>query len=123
MKTAYIYIIVIVIFFGLPMAYWAYDQSQPGKYDGLATCIKDSGTKFYGAFWCSHCANQKTAFGKSAALLPYVECSTADQKGLLPVCAEVGIKSFPTWVFPDGTRQEGEIAPEVLAEKTGCVVE
>ena len=29
----------------------------------------------YGAFWCSHCFDQKQAFGKDAmADFPYVEC-------------------------------------------------
>ena len=29
----------------------------------------------YGAFWCSHCFEQKQAFGAEAAHeLPYVEC-------------------------------------------------
>lgn len=33
------------------------------------------GAKFYGAFWCSHCYDQKVQFGAQAAeLLPYVEC-------------------------------------------------
>lgn len=29
----------------------------------------------YGAFWCSHCYDQKQAFGAEAmAAFPYVEC-------------------------------------------------
>lgn len=80
---------------------------KPGQYDELARSIADSGAKFYGAFWCPHCQEQKAQFGKSAQLLPYVECSTPDTKGQLPICAEKEIKTYPTWIFKDGTRHTG----------------
>ena len=76
---------------------------RPGRLDGFATCIKDSGALFYGAFWCPHCQNQKAMFGSSAKLLPYIECSTPDSKGMLPVCTEAGIEGFPTWKFANVT--------------------
>lgn len=32
--------------------------------------------KMYGAFWCSHCYDQKQAFGKEAyARINYIECA------------------------------------------------
>ncbi len=41
----------------------------------LAKRLKAAGAKMYGAFWCSHCFEQKQSFGKDAvADLPYVEC-------------------------------------------------
>lgn len=41
----------------------------------LARKLHDMGAKVYGAFWCSHCFDQKQAFGKQAmADFPYVEC-------------------------------------------------
>ena len=41
----------------------------------LAKRLKAAGAKMYGAFWCSHCFEQKQAFGKEAmADFPYVEC-------------------------------------------------
>lgn len=41
----------------------------------LAQRLKAAGAQFYGAFWCSHCLEQKQIFGKAAsAELPYVEC-------------------------------------------------
>ena len=46
----------------------------PGKYDAFATCLKDEGAVFYGAFWCTHCQATKKMFGASQKLLPYVEC-------------------------------------------------
>jgi hypothetical protein len=88
--------------------------------DIFATCIADSGATFYGAFWCSHCNSQKDAFGSSQKLLPYVECSTPDGRGQNASCADAGVTAYPTWEFPDGSRQEGEVALATLAEKTGC---
>lgn len=82
--------------------------------------MKDKGATFYGAFWCSHCQAQKALFGKSVKLLPYVECSTPDAKGQLPICIEKGIASYPTWVFPDLSTTTGEVPLDTLAEKTGC---
>jgi thiol-disulfide isomerase/thioredoxin len=92
----------------------------PGKYDGFAQCIKDSGTVFYGAFWCPHCKAQKEQFGSSVKFLPYVECSTLDAKGQTQNCMDKKISSYPTWEFPDGTRLTGEIPLSQLSEKTSC---
>lgn len=97
-------------------------QSDPGKYDAFSQCLKDKGAVFYGAFWCPHCQNQKAMFGKSAKLLPYVECSTPDGRGQVPLCQEKEIKGYPTWEFADGSRETGEVSLAKLAEKTGCLL-
>lgn len=94
----------------------------PGKYDTFATCLKDKGAVFYGAFWCPHCQAQKKMFGSSVKLLPYVECSTADGKNQTQVCIDKKIASYPTWEFTDGSRLTGEIPLAQLAEKTSCVL-
>ncbi|MDE2399965.1 MAG: hypothetical protein KGL67_03085 [Patescibacteria group bacterium] len=100
----------------------------PGKYDAFATCLKDKGATFYGAFWCPHCQAQKRAFGSSAHLLPYVECSTADGGGQLQVCIDKGIKSYPTWILADGTRIPDDspdgagVKLETLASATSCTL-
>ena len=99
---------------------WIYSQSQPGQYDAFAKCLKDQGAVFYGAFWCPHCQKQKAMFGKSARLLPYVECSTRDGRNKLGVCVEKDIEGYPTWEFADGSRLVGEVALSKLSEKTGC---
>ncbi len=96
------------------------EAGKPGQYNSLATCLGEAGAKFYGAFWCPHCNNQKKAFGKSSELLPYVECSTPDGKGQTQVCLDNQIQSYPTWIFADGTRLTGEQTPQALAEKTAC---
>ncbi len=94
----------------------------PGKYDEFATCLKDKGAIFYGAFWCPHCQAQKKLFGSSTKLLPYVECSTADGNAQTQICIDKNVESYPTWEFADGTRLNGEIPLTQLAEKTACVL-
>lgn len=95
-------------------------SSRPGVYDGFAQCLKDKGVTFYGAFWCPHCQSQKALFGRSVSLLPYVECSTPDGKDQLQQCKDKQIQSYPTWEFADGSRVNGELTLQQLAEKTQC---
>jgi len=95
-------------------------SSGPGKYDTFATCLKDKGAVFYGAFWCSHCQATKKLFGSSQKLLPYVECSTPDGRSQVQACVDKKITSYPTWEFADGSRLEGEVTLEQLATKTSC---
>jgi len=107
-------------------------DSGPGELDDFAGCLKDKGVIFYGAFWCPHCAAQKARFGKSAELLPYVECSTPDSRGQLQICKDKNITSYPTWDFPASadptglatttTRLTSEVELVTLAEKTGCIL-
>lgn len=86
----------------------------------FVACLKEKGAEFYGAFWCPHCQNQKDLFGAAADNLPYIECSTADGKSVLPVCVEKKIEGYPTWIFADGSRESGELSLARLAEKTSC---
>ena len=99
-------------------------ESTPtaGKYDTFAQCLKDNGAVFYGAFWCPHCQSQKKLFGSSVKLLPYVECSTLDGQGQLQVCKDKKISGYPTWEFKDGSRLNGEIPLQELADKTSCTL-
>jgi hypothetical protein len=111
-------IIVIALVAGL--IWLVKTPGRPGKLDAFATCIKNSGAIFYGAFWCPHCQNQKALFGSSAKLLPYVECSTPDGKGQLQACSDAGVTGYPTWKFPDGTVESGEVSLARLSELTSC---
>lgn len=118
-KTAIIWVIGILAFGGL-VAWLIMTPGKPGKLDAFAGCLSESGAKFYGAFWCPHCQNQKALFGRSARLLPYVECSTPDGQSQLPVCRDANIGSYPLWEFSDGSRLSGNIPLETLSEKTSC---
>lgn len=118
--------IAILILLGISacLATYVYVQGLPPPahlYDSLAKCIAQSSTTFYGAFWCPHCAAQKTKFGTGAQYLPYVECSNPDHSEDA-VCVDAGVKNYPTWVFADGSRAVGVQTPAQLAAKTGCVL-
>lgn len=119
MNRKVIWILIVLVFIG-GVVWLIRTPGKPGKLDALATCIKDSGALFYGAFWCPHCQNQKAMFGSSAKLLPYVECSTPDGKGQLPICTDAGVTGYPTWKFPDGTEKSGEVSLADLSTLTSC---
>lgn len=121
MKNKKIIITIVVLLLIIAGTVWlAKLPRTPGKYDAFATCLGEKGAKFYGAFWCPHCRNQKAMFGKSATLLPYVECSTPDGNGRTQVCTDKKIEGYPTWEFANGERLNGEIPLATLAEKTSC---
>ena len=113
-------ILIAVIVLGVGASFLV--GAQSGKLDTFATCLKDKGVVFYGAFWCPHCQATKRMFGRSAKLLPYVECSLPSGKGQVQVCLDKKIESYPTWEFPDGTRITGERTLQELADKSGCVL-
>lgn len=104
------------------IALYVSKNSKPGPLDAFARCLKEKNAVFYGAYWCPHCQTQKKMFGKSEKFLPYVECSTPDGQGQLPVCQEKKIEGYPTWEFADKSREAGEVPLEKLAEKTGCIL-
>lgn len=102
------------------IGYAIYDSMQPGRYDQFATCLKDKGLTFFGAYWCPHCAAQKKIFGKSAKKLPYVECAIPGSNEMTQACADKKIQNFPTWAGPGETRTEGELSLQDLATRSGC---
>src|SRR3990167_8799212 len=115
-KKLLILTIIIVVFFGA--VYWLYPiKSQPtvGKYDEFAKCLASSGVTMYGAYWCSHCQNEKRNFGSSFQYVPYVECTQE-----VELCRAKGVAGYPTWITEDGKKYEGEQGLNRLAEISGC---
>lgn len=96
--------------------------ANAAKLTGFAQCISGSGAKFYGAWWCPHCADQKKEFGDAVKYLPYIECSTPDGNSQTQVCMDQKIQGYPTWKFPNGTQQEGVLTFQQLASSTGCAI-
>lgn len=109
-------IIIVVAIYGAASK----PKQTSGNYDAFAQCLTDKGAKFYGAYWCSHCKSQKEMFGTSIEKVNYIECSTADGNSQTKVCEDAKIAGYPTWEFADGSRLEGEVSLEDLAQKTGC---
>ncbi|MBX4198357.1 hypothetical protein KW782_03425 [Candidatus Parcubacteria bacterium] len=119
-KYTLLIVLITILLLGGILGFAAWRTSTIPDHTVLAQCIKDAGAKFYGAFWCPHCQATKKLFGKGQSALPYIECSTPDGNGQLPVCTDVGVKQYPTWVFADGSRLTGEQSLEALAGKTNC---
>lgn len=119
MKQTIVWVLILTLFVG-GVVWLVKTPGRPGKLDSFASCVKDSGALFYGAFWCPHCQNQKALFGSSAKLLPYIECSTPDGNSQIPMCTEAGVKGYPTWKFPDGTVKEGEVSLAEISTLTNC---
>lgn len=95
-------------------------KSEPGQYDDFAKCLSDSGVKMYGAYWCSHCKNQKEMFGNSWKHINYIECSLPNNSGQTTDCKQAGITAYPTWEFQDGERAQGELSFEDLSQYSNC---
>ena len=85
----------------------------------LATHLRESGAKFYGAYWCPRCQDQKDLFGASVDRLPYVECTPQGRNGLRAVaCLTNDIGSYPTWTIGE-QRLTGSISTDRLARVSG----
>lgn len=116
-----IFVAVVVLLIGSFGVYYAFKPAPISKLDGFAQCINSSGAKFYGAFWCSHCKDQKDIFASSAKYLPYIECADKDNTQA-QVCIDNKIEGYPTWTFKDESRLSGKLELATLAEKTQCIL-
>lgn len=123
MKTTYIYIALVVLLVGGLIV--ARNYSEPAetvstKYDDFAQCLADEGAKFFGAYWCPHCKDQKDLFENSSKL-SYIECSLPNQQQN-QLCTEEGITGYPTWKFANGDVESGVLPLSDLAARTNCVL-
>lgn len=81
----------------------------------LALHLRASGARFYGAYWCPTCQEQKALFEASVDRLPYVECSPDGRRGVSNFeCVAKDIKDYPTWII-DGRRYTGLMSADELA--------
>ena len=82
----------------------------------LATDMKALDSRMYGAFWCSHCYDQKQAFGYEAMqYLPYIECDREGYNNKRNMCKEREVPGYPTWEI-GGELFPGERSLEELRE-------
>ncbi|HXY13557.1 MAG TPA: hypothetical protein VEI26_03550 [Terriglobales bacterium] len=112
-----ILVVVVAVVAGL-YAFTRHRQSN--RLNAFAQCLGSKGAKMYGAFWCPHCDSQKEIFGSSFQYAPYVECGVKGSRTPAQVCVDANVKHYPTWVFADGARVEGEHSLEFLSQETGC---
>lgn len=115
-KSLIVFGILIVVLAGA-YAFFPKEQAQSGELDQFAQCLAEKQITMYGAEWCPHCQNEKKGFGDSFRFVPYVECP--DNPNL---CLAKGIDGYPTWIFPDGKRLEGEQGIEKLSKESTCLL-
>lgn len=85
----------------------------------LAKYLQDSGAKMYGAYWCSHCHDQKSLFGAEAlAELPYVECDAKGINAQPDQCKAAKVDGYPTWII-NGETLSGTQELANLADASG----
>jgi uncharacterized membrane protein len=109
---------VAVVTIGLSVAVFSVTGPGSAYQEALARHLSATGARFYGTFWCPACREQKRLFGNAADALPYVECDSRGAGAQPELCAQVGVRVYPTWVI-QGARHEGVTAPETLARLSG----
>lgn len=116
-------VIAVIVFIAGAIAYGRFqEKNAPNdpRY-AFAQCLTDKGVKFYGAYWCPHCQQQKKTFGAAMKNITYIECAVpGDTTAQTQACKDANITGYPTWVFPDGSRESGEQRLTDLADKSGC---
>lgn len=110
--------LVAVATVGLSFAIFRATTPASPYQEALARHLRDTGARFYGAYWCPACGKQKALFGNAAGELPYVECDPGGVGARPDLCAQAGVRVFPTWVIR-GSRYEGVTSPETLARLSG----
>jgi len=82
----------------------------------LANQLQALDAKMYGAYWCSHCFDQKETLGKQAfGRIPYVECSKDGVNSQTKLCKAEQIPGYPTWQI-QGQLYPGEQSLDELEE-------
>eukprot|EP00747_Dinoflagellata_sp_TGD_P218185 gnl/TRDRNA2_/TRDRNA2_90476_c0_seq1.p1 gnl/TRDRNA2_/TRDRNA2_90476_c0~~gnl/TRDRNA2_/TRDRNA2_90476_c0_seq1.p1 ORF type:complete len:211 (+),score=48.91 gnl/TRDRNA2_/TRDRNA2_90476_c0_seq1:1-633(+) len=73
-------------------------SSSSAKALSLAKHLKSIGATMYGAYWCSHCYNQKKILGKEAmSIVEYVECDPSSKGNKSKFCEDKKLDGYPTW--------------------------
>ena len=64
----------------------------------LAQDLERYDARMFGAFWCSHCFDQKMALGKEAfSKVQYIECAKDGVNSQTAFCKEKDVPGYPTW--------------------------
>ena len=83
----------------------------------VAKALQSLDAKMYGAYWCSHCFDQKQILGKQAFenYVQYVECSKDGVNSQTKLCKAKDVPGFPTWEIK-GKLFPGQVELEELEE-------
>jgi glutaredoxin len=86
----------------------------------VAERLKNLDAKMYGAYWCSHCNNQKQVLGiEGSKMFRYVECDKEGFNSEAKLCRSKNVPGYPTWEikgqFYPGEKELGELE-KILTE-------
>ncbi|MBM4088674.1 MAG: peptidylprolyl isomerase, partial [Planctomycetes bacterium] len=87
----------------------------------FAKALTTAGAKLFSAAWCPACTTQKELFEDGGDFLPFIEVTNPD-RSLNQIGIAEGITQFPTWQFPDGSREVGFLSLETLSARAGVVI-
>ncbi|KKS74857.1 MAG: VKORC1/thioredoxin domain protein [Candidatus Azambacteria bacterium GW2011_GWA2_42_9] len=115
-KIIFIFCVIILVFAFLLLDWGKQDAgNSENALDTLAKCLASKKVVMYGAEWCSHCQNEKKAFGESFKFINYVECPQNPKQ-----CLDSDIGDYPTWILGDGRKLVGEQGLIKLSRESGC---
>ncbi|WP_436714567.1 tandem-95 repeat protein [Roseiconus lacunae] len=77
--------------------------------------------KFYGAYWCPACSEQKALFEDGEQYLPFIEVTNPDRT-IGQVGIDNNITAYPTWEFPDNSRETGVLTLQQLSDRSGVAI-
>jgi len=82
----------------------------------LANDLSNLNSRMYGAYWCSHCFDQKMTLGKEAFnVVKYVECAKDGVDTQYKLCKSKNVPGYPTWEI-GGRLFPGEMFIDELEE-------
>jgi uncharacterized membrane protein len=85
----------------------------------LGKALQAKKAKMYGAYWCSHCFEQKQRIGVQAMkYVEYIECAKEGAGSQAALCKERAIPGYPTWEI-DGVYHPGEKSLDELEKLVG----
>lgn len=119
MNKKILFVIILIFLAIIFTAFYFYKPAATTNagLDDFAKCLASKNITMYGTYNCSHCLNEKKAFGSSFQHVSYVECTQEPNK-----CIDAGILEVPIWVFPDGRKLAGEQGLEKLSQESGCLL-
>ncbi|OYP36994.1 Ig-like domain-containing protein [Rhodopirellula sp. MGV] len=77
--------------------------------------------KFFGANWCPACSEQKALFQDGYKYLPFIEVTNPDRT-IGQIGTDNNITAYPTWVFPDNSRETGVLTLQQISDRSGVPI-
>lgn len=87
----------------------------------FAKNLETAGVIFYGAHWCPACTEQKELFQDGKDNLPFIEVTNPD-RSIGQIGIDNSITAYPTWVFPDTSRETGVLTLQQLSDRSGVAI-